>query len=133
MEWQDYYPGDYVKSLEMRIDELEERLKQFESKTGFMNAETMYHNAELWIVRNPRAWAFIKQRADKCVHDGHRFSMKRALEELRDSDLVNRFNEDEFKISNSLASVLTRFLIEDMPEVREVVTLRHSKVDRLFR
>lgn len=133
MEWHDYYPGDYVKSLEMRIDDLEKRLKQFESNTGFMNAETMYHNAELWIVRNPRAWAFIKQRADKCVHDGHRFSMKRALEELRDSDLVNRFNEDEFKISNSLASVLTRFLIEDMPEVREFVTLRHSKVDRLFK
>lgn len=133
MEWHDYYPGDYVKSLEMRIDDLEKRLKKFESNTGFMNAETMYHNAELWIVRNPRAWAFIKQRADKCVHDGHRFSMKRALEELRDSDLVNRFNEDEFKISNSLASVLTRFLIEDMPEVREFVTLRHSKVDRLFK
>lgn len=127
------YKNEYIARLEKRIETLEERLSEFESKTGFMNAETMYHNAELWIVRNPRAWAFIKQRADKCVHDGHRFSMKRALEELRDSDLVNRFNEGEFKISNSLASVLTRFLIEDMPEVREVVTLRHSKVDRLFR
>ena len=125
--------NEYIDKLERRVEILEERLEQFEAKTGFMNAETMYHNAELWIVRNPRVWAFIKQRADKCVHDGHRFSMKRALEELRDSDLVNRFNEDEFKISNSLASVLTRFLIEDMPEVREFVTLRHSKVDRLFK
>ena len=123
----------YVFSLENRVKELEERLKQFESKTGFMSAETMYSNAKAWIARNPRAWAFIKQRADKCIHDGHRFSMQRALEELRDSDLVNRFNEDDFKVNNSLASVLTRFLIEDMPEVKSVVTLRHSKVDRLFK
>ena len=123
----------YIQQLERRVTELEERLEQFEAKTGFMSAETMYDNAKAWIERNPRAWAFIKQRADACVYDRHRFSMKRALEELRDSDLVNRFNEDDFKISNSYASVLTRFLIQEMPEVAEFTVLQKSKVDRLFK
>ena len=124
---------EYTRHLEKRVSELEERLAQFEANTGYMNAETMYNNAKAWIIRNPKAWAFIIQRADKCVHDKHRFSMKRALEELRDSDLVSRFTAEDFKISNSYASVLTRFLIQEMPEVAEVTTLKRSKVDRLFK
>ena len=126
-------PSSYIAYLEGRIDGLEERLSQFESKTGFMNAETLYANAKEWIARNPRAWAFIKQRASKCFWENHRFSMKRTLEELRDSDLVNPTNEDDFKISNSYSSVLARFLILEMPEIAELTTLKKSKVDRFFK
>ncbi|MBR3223811.1 MAG: hypothetical protein IKF78_00625 [Atopobiaceae bacterium] len=120
------------EQMEKRIAELEERLALFESKTGFMSADTMLENAKAWIARNPMAWDLIKARAQVSIRQQKRFSVKRALEELRDAPGIVWGSNDDFKISNSYASVFVRILVQEMPELREFVTLRRSKVDRLF-
>ena len=121
-----------VEALRLRVQELEERLAEFESKTGFMNAETMLANANAWIVRNPKAWTYLKAKAHRSITNQERFSIKRELEELRESNNI-RMDEDDYKISNSYSAVFVRLLIQEMPELREFVTLRHSKVDRLLK
>lgn len=123
---------DSYEALYERIAELEQRLALFESKTGFMNAETMLANAKAWVARNPQAWTYLKAMAHRAITNQERFSIKRELEELRESNFV-RMDEDDYKISNSYAAVLVRLLIQEMPELREFVTLRRSKVDRLLK
>jgi len=118
-------------SLEHRVTMLEERLSQFEAKTGFMSAETMYESGKAWIARNPRAWRYIKQYADGCIDEQRRFSIQKACEELRDSDLVDK--DELYKVNNSYAAVLTRFLVKELPELKPLVSMRKSKVDRFFR
>lgn len=123
---------DSYEALQERIAELEQRLALFESKTGFMSAETMLENAKAWVARNPQAWTYLKAMARRAITNQERFSIKRELEELRESNTV-RMDEDDYKISNSYAAVLVRLLIQEMPELREFVTLRRSKVDRLLK
>lgn len=129
------YTGEFsptVEELERQIAELTARLETFEAKTGFMSAETMKENAEAWIERNPMAWNLIKARAQASIRAQKRFSVKRALEELRDAPGIVWGSNDDFKISNSYSAVFVRILVTEMPELRELVTLRRSKVDRLF-
>ena len=76
---------DDYQALKDRIAELEERLALFEAKTGFMSAETMKANAEALKERNPFACDIIKATAQKCIKEQRRFSVKRALEDLRDA------------------------------------------------
>ena len=120
-----------VTQLEERINALEERLSLFEAKTGFMSAETMYENGEAWIARNPRAWRYIKQYANGCIDEQRRFSIQKACEELRDSDLVDK--DELYKVNNSYAAVLTRFMVQELPELKPLVMMRKSKVDRFFK
>lgn len=121
-----------VEELEREVAELRERLQQFEAKTGFMSAETMKENAEAWIARNPKAWGIICDQARAAIRDQKRFSVKKALEVLRDSPIITWLTEDDFKISNSYSAVFVRILVTEMPELRPLVTIRRSKVDRLY-
>lgn len=121
-----------VEELEREVAELRERLQQFEAKTGFMSAETMKENAEAWIARNPKAWDIIRDQAKAAIRDQKRFSVKKALEVLRDSPIITWLTEDDFKISNSYSAVFVRILVTEMPELRPLVTIRRSKVDRLY-
>lgn len=122
-----------VEELQGRIAELEERLALFESKTGFMSADTMLENARAWIERNPRAWEIIQNQARAAIRDNTRFSVKKAIEVLRDNPIITWLDDSDFKISNSYASVFTRILVQEMPQLRDHVTLKRSKVDRLFK
>lgn len=121
------------EQMEARIAELEERLALFESKTGFMSADTMMENAKAWIAKNPKAWEIIENQARAAIRDRKRFSVKKALDVLRDNPIITWLDDSDFKISNSYASVFTRLLVQEMPELREFVTIRKSKVDRLFK
>ena len=123
---------DDYQALKDRIAELEERLALFEAKTGFMSAETMKANAEAWKARNPFAWDIIKATAQKCIKEQRRFSVKRALEDLRDAPGIV-WGEDEFRISNSYSPVFARMLIKELPELANYTVLKRSKVDRLFK
>ena len=122
-----------VEELERQIAELTARLETFESKTGFMSADTMMENAKAWIAKNPKAWEIIENQARAAIRDRKRFSVKKALEVLRDNPIITWLDDSDFKISNSYASVFTRLLVQKMPELREFVTMRKSKVDRLFK
>lgn len=121
-----------ITELQRQVKELQERLALFEAKTGYMSAETMLENAKAWIARNPKAWSYLKRMAHHAITNQQRFSIKRELEELRESDIVLG-DESDYKISNSYSAVFVRLLIQEMPELRELVTLRPSKVDRLFK
>ena len=122
-----------IEELEREVKELRERLACFEAKTGFMSAETMKANAEAWIERNPRAWDFIVNRANSAVKEQKRFSIKRTLEDFRDLPEFVWWGDDDFKISNSYSPVFARILVKQVPGLEEFVTLKRSKVDRLFR
>lgn len=130
------YTGEFsptVEALERQIAELTARLETFEAKTGFMSAETMLENAEAWIARNPKAWEIIRNQARAAIRDDTRFSIKKALEILRDNPIITWLDDSDFKISNSYSAVFSRILCQEMPQLREHVTLRRSKLDRLFK
>lgn len=127
-----------IEELRAEIDELRERLEVFESRTGFMSAKTMFHDGMEWINRNRDAWAYIKAYADKCISEQRRFSIQKACEELRDMNLVNVDKSELFKVNNSYAAVLTRqlvaeFVAEGKESIKQLVSMRRSKVDRYFR
>ena len=130
----DVLMSDYeerFRLLNERINQLEDELARFETKTGFMNAETMRDNARAWIVRNPQAWSFLVRNAIRCVATQKRYSIQQALEELRnDPEIV--MGEDEYRISNSYAAVFARELADEIPGLRPLITFRRSKVDRFY-
>ena len=117
--------------LNERINQLEDELARFESKTGFMNAETMRKNARAWIVRNPRAWTFLVRNAVWYVQQQKHYSIKQSLEELRNETSIV-IGDDDFKISNSYAAVFARELADEIPGLRPLITFRRSKVDRFY-
>ena len=120
-----------IGELEKMINELTLKVEALEAKSGYMDAQSMVDRANAWIARNPKAWAFIKDQARIVAYRGGRFSIKRVLENLRDSRIVN-MAEDDYKISNSYSAVFNRLLVRDIPRLAGYVTLRPSKVDYLF-
>ena len=121
-----------VEELQARIDELEERLKRHEERTEPMSAETMYETAKAWIEANPSIWRSVKYVAEARARQGKRVSMKRIIEDLRDSYGVT-WQTEAFKLSNSVTSALARFLVRECPEVKGHIQLKRSKVDRFFK
>lgn len=122
-----------TEELEARLAELEERLSLFEAKTGFMSAETMLENTKRWVAENVGAWNYLKQYARKCVESQRRFSIQKALEELREAQGVTKVGDVPYKMPNAYGAVLVRMLCKEVEGLSELVTMRHSKVDRLFR
>ena len=121
-----------VEELESRIAELEERLKRHEERTEPMSAEAMYETAKNFIEANPDVWAAICNMARRRAGDGKRVSMKRIIEDLRDTHGYLWQTED-FKLNNSVTACLARFLAKDVPEAKEHMKLHRSKVDRYFK
>lgn len=122
-----------TEELEARIAQLEDRLSLFEAKTGYMSAETMLENTKKWIVENIEAWRYLKSYARKCVEDQRRFSIQKALEELRDSPIVVKVGDVPYKLPNAYGAVLVRMLCKEVEGLSDLVVMRRSKVDRLFR
>ena len=122
-----------IMILEDKNRKLEQRIELYESKSGFMSAEEMLERCNAWIARNPKAWSLILSRADSSIIHRSRFSVKRVLEDLRDSNLVKMADED-WKISNNYAAVMARLLIKARPQLKEygLLRVRPSKVDRLM-
>lgn len=120
-----------IDELYKRVEELEQRLAAYESKSGYQTAKDMINKADAWIARNPKAWEVIKDRANMCVIRKGRFSIKRTLEELRDSSLVN-MTDDDYKISNNYSAVFNRKLIRELPSVAKYTIIKPSKLDYYF-
>lgn len=114
-----------------RINQLEDQLARFEAKTGFMDADTMREKGLAWIARNPRAWRYLKRMAHYSVTNQSRFSIQKELETLRETEI--NMGDDEYKVANSYGALLARELCDEMPELRELVTLRPSKLDRFYK
>ena len=97
---------------------------------GSMTAEEMYLSCKSFIAANPGFWSTVKGRARFSADNGRRFSMKKTFEELRETSAVA--SGTEWKLCNTLASPLTRFLVEEVPEVAPYVQRRNCKVDKFF-
>ena len=121
-----------VKALEERIAELEERLARHEERTEPMSAEVMYNTAKEFIANNPAVWRSMCNIARSRARQGKRVSMKRIVEDTRDSYGVT-WQTEEFKLSNSVTACLARFLVKECPEVEPHIRLGRSKVDRYFK
>lgn len=120
-----------VETLEGTIADLREKLARYEERKHYMTAEEMYIRARQWKGMNKRAWEFIKSDARRHVQENTRFSMQRAIENLRNqSGLV--ITSEEYRVCNAYAAVLARFLVREMPELRSHIVLNRSKVDKFF-
>ena len=115
-----------------RIQDLEERLKRHEERTEPMSAEAMYETAKTWIDANPSVWRSVKNIAETRARQGKRVSMKRIIEDLRDTYGIT-WQTDAFKLTNSVTAALARFLVVECPSVKDHICLKRSKVDRYFK
>lgn len=130
----DVLMSDYeecFRLLNERINQLEDELARFESKTGFMNAETMRDNARAWIVNNPKAWAYLNRNAVRAVATQSRFSIQQAIEQLRNDPSI-MIDESTYRICNSYGAVLARELANELPQLRTLIKFGRSKVDRFY-
>lgn len=120
-----------IRLLNERINELEDELARFESKTGFMSAETMRNNARAWIVNNPKAWAYLNRNAVRAIATQSRFSIQQAIEQLRNDPSI-MIDESTYRICNSYGAVLARELANELPQLRTLIKFGRSKVDRFY-
>lgn len=122
--------GTGVRELERRVDALERELARHESRTEFMTAERMYVAGRRFIESNPAVWGLIKSHARAAAGEGRRFSMKREFENMRGE--LAPVGDARWRFRNSLAPVLVRFLLLEVPEVGPYVARGRSKVDKYF-
>ena len=121
-----------VDELQARIDELEERLKRHEERTEPMSAEVMYSTAKAFIKENPQVWQSMVNIACSRARQNRRVSMKRIIEDTRDT-YGTTWQTENFKLNNSVTACLARFLVKECPEVKSHMLLKRSKVDRYFK
>lgn len=120
-----------LRLMNERINQLEDELARFESKTGFMNAETMRNNARAWIVNNPKAWSYLNRNAVRAIATQSRFSIQQAIEQLRNDPSI-MIDESTYRICNSYGAVLARELADELPQLRTLIKFGRSKVDRFY-
>lgn len=121
--------GD-LAALARRVGTLERELARHEARTEHMTAEVMYVAGRLFIEANPAVWSLIKSHARSAASKGRRFSMKREFEDMR-GELATE-GDGRWSFRNSLAPVLVRFLLIEVPEVEPYVARGRSKVDKYF-
>lgn len=119
-----------VAELARRVGALERELARHESRTEHMTAERMYVAGRSFIECNPFVWGLIKSDARAAAVAGRRFSMKREFEDMRDEHAT--VGDARWRFRNSLAPVLVRFLLLEVPEVAPFVARGRSKVDKYF-
>lgn len=121
-----------IDELQARIAELEERLKRHEERTEPMSAEVMYSTAKAFIKENPQVWRSMVNIARSRARQNRRVSMKRIIEDTRDT-YGTTWQTENFKLNNSVTACLARFLVKECPEVKSHMRLKRSKVDRFFK
>ena len=121
-----------VSDLMRRVTVLEEDLAIVTARSGTLTAEQMYLGARAFIARNTHSWQRIKDLARESAIANRRFSLKREIEDMRESSSGIKPNDDLYLFNNSLTTPLTRFLIEEVPEVEPCIARRPSKVDKFF-
>lgn len=88
-------------------------------------------DVERWQDANGPLVDFIDRRARKHVECGTRFGMQSIIEDIRWYRPVDSKGCDA-AINNSWVPILTRLLIERMPEVAPLIECRRSKYDVIF-
>ncbi len=74
---------------------------------------------------------FIVTRAREHMERGTRFGMQGLVEEMRWRPRADSKGRD-MTLNNNDAAIVTRLLIEQMPEVAPFIECRRSKYDRVF-
>ncbi|MDR0514653.1 MAG: hypothetical protein LBG81_05775 [Coriobacteriaceae bacterium] len=125
---------DAVREQSRIIGDLKAQLELHRSRTEALSAREMYKRAWLFVKRNPLIWSLICEQARQAAKCGRRFSLKRAIEDMRDdASLSPALQEDGcYRFNNAYTAALSRMLMRQVPEVRGLLRTRPSKVDRLF-
>lgn len=129
------YVQDVEKTLGEALDRitwLERELARHEERTEGLSAQETYNRAKLYIDMNPGVWQRIKADARVAAHIGRRFSIAREFEELRDQKWLELNENEQYRCNNSYRACLTRFLMQEVPEVIPFVKWRRSKIDKYF-
>lgn len=115
-----------------RVEVLEGELARHEERTEGMSAEEMYLRTQEFIDRNPLVWSALKTLARQAVREQSRFSIKKVVEDLRGSSLVQRGTGESFEFNSSLTSTLLRFLLKEVPKLKPLARTKSCKTDKYF-
>lgn len=88
----------------------------------------MKQEAARWRHENIHAWSAMKRIAEGYIADGRRFSMEKLMQAAR-YDMATNGHSDGFKVNNNLRSALGRMLIDELPQAKDYMEVRRSKVD----
>ena len=86
-------------------------------------------DAEKFIKDNPAAYEYMVNEALALRAQHLHVGMKYLLERARIYVAIQH-NIDDFKINNNLSPVLARVMIEDVPELADVIKLREARADK---
>ncbi|MEA5020766.1 MAG: hypothetical protein VB027_10410 [Gordonibacter sp.] len=93
-------------------------------------ARKLESNARTWRKRNPDAWAFMVALALRETNAQRKFGVKWLIEQARRKDFSD-IGGRHTKISNTLATPLSRMLTDEHPEARLFVTQKHSILEEV--
>jgi len=100
-----------------------EQMSMFDVERG----DAMTEKAKDWIRHNHSTWLWMCKKAAQAASEKRRFSIARLVEEARYTKPVQ--GVDEYKINNDLRAPLARMLRDAVPQCREYIEIRSSKVD----
>lgn len=125
--------------LQKQIDELTDKQKKLEReldehrvRTEGLSAQEMFKRAKAFKDNNPGIWDQIVADARIAAKYQRRFSVKKEIEELRETKWILLDEHEDYRFNNSYTAPLTRFLIQEVPEVEPYVHIRTSKTDKYF-
>ena len=95
----------------------------FETEKG----DALKEKARDWIRHNHGTWLWMCQKAAQAAAERKRISISRLVEEARYTKPV--VGVDEYKINNDIRAPLARMLIEAVPQCKDYIETRSSKVD----
>lgn len=102
------------------------------TQARILKALDLEYRARLWVDENPDAWAFMASLALREARARRRFGVKWLIEEARRKDFADA-SGGRTRISNTLAPAFARILVEEHPECRAFVVLKHSVLDEVER
>ena len=97
-----------------------------------LKATELECRARLWVDENPDAWVFMVTLALHETRSQRRFGVKWLIEEARRKDFAD-VKGKRMRLSNTLAPAFARILVEEHPECRTFVVLKHSILDEVAR
>ena len=94
---------------------------------GFSKGERFRAEADEWINANPKAWEYMKMQAEASALAGRRFSIGSLCEHVRWHMFTRGVTG--FKLNNNHRAAFARRLIQEVPECKPYISVRHSVMD----
>ena len=126
------YEQDALNEALDRITDLEREVARLNERYEGLSAEETYNRTVEYIMMNKPVWDRLKNDALHAVDSNERFSIAKEFEVLRESKWLERNEHEQYKCNNSYRACIVRFLLVEIPQLRKLVAIRRSKIDKFF-